>query len=181
MYQLFDPFKRKDKNSSKSYTAYFFVHGAPNIFAPAEMTEKFVQPLALLVKEICPSNKQTSLQRSFLTQTENPNWPSNMKVVRFPKRYTSPLHAWCRNEKKATKWKKKDHALRQMTLPFSSRLCTRKTIAYVASKTQYFTSARFHCARTVPGKNELGNVNTKVPSFVYVLTTSLQFYLVGSF
>ena len=68
-----------------------------------------------------------------------------------------------------------------MTLPFSSRLCTRKTIAHVASQTQYFTSARFHCARTVPGKNELRNVNTKVPSLVYKLTTSLQFYLVGVF
>ena len=64
-------------------------------------------------------------------------------------------------------------------LPCSS--LNKKIIAHVTSQTQYFTSARFYCARTVPSKNELRNANTKVPSLVYVLTTSLQFYLVGSF
>ena len=85
-----------------------------------------------------------------------------------------------------------------MTLPFSSRLCTRKTIAHVTSQIPYFTSARFYCARTVSSKNELRNENTKVP-FLFdcsrileyakirtvlqsdVPTTSLKFYLVGRF
>ena len=67
IYQLFDPFSREDKNFSKGYTTYFSSTEHRYIFASIEMTEKFIQPLALLAKEICPSNNQTSLQRSFLT------------------------------------------------------------------------------------------------------------------
>ena len=51
--------------------AKLLVRATQRIFSSTEhrveMTEKFVQPLALLAKEICPSNKQTSIQRRFLT------------------------------------------------------------------------------------------------------------------